>query len=374
MKIAVIGTRGIPATFGGVEKHCEELYSQLAEMGNEVVIYCRKGYVTDSISEYKGIKLVTLKTINSKSWDATFHTFWALCHAIISDVDLIHFHAQGPCIFSWMPKIFSPNKKMVFTCHGIDWQRNKWNFFAGSVIKLGEFFSARFFHCHIGVSYALEKYYKNKYNLNMITIYNGTAINDYTSLNMMREKYGLSKGEYFLFVGRLVPEKAPHRLIKAFKEIDTAKKLVIAGGSSMTNDYEEYLKNLAKDDSRIIFTSYVYGEDLQELYSNAFAYISASELEGLPLTLLEAMSYKLPCLVSNIAPHIEVISENNRYGYLFNLDNPDDLKFKLLELLTKNENDLNDIRNNAFDIIQRKYNWKNAAYKVQKAYNLAMLS
>jgi glycosyltransferase involved in cell wall biosynthesis len=374
MKIAVIGTRGIPATFGGIEKHCEELYSQLAEIGNEVVIYCRKGYVSDLMFEYKGIKLVPLNTINSKSWDATFHTFWALCHAIVSDADLIHFHAQGPCIFSWMPKIFAPNKKMVFTCHGIDWQRNKWNFLASSVIKLGEIFSARFFHCHIGVSSTLEKYYKNQYNLNMITIYNGTAINDYISLNTMKKKYGLSKGEYFLFVGRLVPEKAPHRLIKAFKEIDTAKNLVIAGGSSMTNDYEEYLKNLAKDDSRIIFTSYVYGEDLQELYSNAFAYISASELEGLPLTLLEAMSYKLPCLVSNIAPHVEVIGENNRYGYLFDLDNPDDLRFKLIDLLTKNENDLNDIRNNAFDIIQRKYNWKNAAYKVQKAYNLAILS
>jgi len=342
-------------------------------MGNKVTIYSRKGYCDETISEYNGIKIVPLRTINTKHLEASFHTFWALLHAVFSDADIIHFHAQGPCIFTWIPKLLAPNKKLVFTCHGLDWQRNKWNKAAQAVIKFGELMSARLFDLQVMVSKTLEDYYRKTYGINPVTIYNGTAIHEKFPANIIQEKYGLNSGDYLLFIGRLVPEKAPHRLIKAFKNVKTDKKLVIAGGSSATDEYENYLKYLAQDDDRIIFTSYIYGDELREMYSNAYMYVSASELEGLPLTLLEAMSYDLPCLVSNIPPHLEVLGTKNEYGLIFDLEREFDLEEKLTFALNLPKRKLIQLGENAKELIKTKYSWKIAAKKLEQLYAMSVL-
>ncbi|EKE02904.1 MAG: Glycosyl transferase, group 1 [uncultured bacterium] len=369
MKIAVVGSRGVPATFGGIEKHCEEIYSRLVKIGHAVTIYARKGYIDESIKEYKGIEIKPLWTFKSKHLEATFHTFWALLHAVFSDADIIHFHAQGPCLFAWLPKLLAPDKKLIFTCHGIDWQRNKWNPLASGIIRLGEIFSATLFDTQITVSQALEMYYRNKYNINSITIINGVTITHTKEPEEIKEKFGLEEKEYLLFVGRLVPEKAPHKLIEAFRQIHTDKKLVIVGDSASTDDYVAHLKNLAKGDDRIIFTSYLYGEALREIYSNAYLYVSTSELEGLPLTLLEAMSYGIPTLSSPIAPHVEVIGNNEDFGYLFKSEKLSDIKEKLEQLL--NQPALNLIRMGlkGQDRIRIQHNWDTIAKKLEIAYN-----
>ncbi|OGI23061.1 MAG: hypothetical protein A2255_02915, partial [Candidatus Melainabacteria bacterium RIFOXYA2_FULL_32_9] len=363
MKIAVVGSRGVPATFGGIEKHCEEIYSRLVQMGHFVTIYARKGYIDNRINEYKGIKIKPLWTFKSKHLEATFHTFWALLHAVFSDADIIHFHAQGPCLFAWIPKLLSPNKKLIFTCHGIDWQRNKWNFLASNIIRLGEIFSATFFDTQITVSKSLEEYYRNKYSINPITIINGVTISSIKELELIKEKFGLNEKDYLLFVGRLVPEKAPHKLIEAYKQTKTEKKLVLVGGSASTDSYVAHLKDLAKDDKRIIFTSYLYGDELKEIYSNAYLYVSTSELEGLPLTLLEAMSYGIPVLSSPIPPHIEVIGKNEEYGYLFNSEKVSDIKEKLEFILSQPQLDLIKKGLKGQERIRTQHNWESITKK-----------
>ncbi|OGI26036.1 MAG: hypothetical protein A2287_00245 [Candidatus Melainabacteria bacterium RIFOXYA12_FULL_32_12] len=369
MKIAVVGSRGVPATFGGIEKHCEEIYSRLVQMGHFVTIYARKGYIDNRINEYKGIKIKPLWTFKSKHLEATFHTFWALLHAVFSDADIIHFHAQGPCLFAWIPKLLSPNKKLIFTCHGIDWQRNKWNFLASNIIRLGEIFSATFFDTQITVSKSLEEYYRNKYSINPITIINGVTISSIKELELIKEKFGLNEKDYLLFVGRLVPEKAPHKLIEAYKQTKTEKKLVLVGGSASTDSYVAHLKDLAKDDKRIIFTSYLYGDELKEIYSNAYLYVSTSELEGLPLTLLEAMSYGIPVLSSPIPPHIEVIGKNEEYGYLFNSEKVSDIKEKLEFILSQPQLDLIKKGLKGQERIRTQHNWESITKKLEIVYN-----
>jgi len=366
VKIAVIGVRGLPATYGGIEKHCEELYTRLVQKGHEVTIYARKYYT--SYKEYNGVKIKSLFILNIKGFETFIYSLIATLYATFSDADIIHYHAQGPAIFSWIPRLLAPKKKIIFTCHGIDWQRDKWNFIGRHTIKLGEQASARFPHFKIGVSQSLVDYYKNKYNIQMYKIYNGIKIPQILPLIKGSEKFGLEKNSYFLFVGRLVPEKAPDILIRAFKNLKTDKKLVIVGDSAGTDDYVSELKNLAKDDSRIIFTSYLYGDELNELYSNALAYVSASKLEGLPITVLEAMSYSRPLVLSDISPHIETVSYDNRSGLIFKTNDIDDCRNKLELLLSMSEEEVNLMGIASQNIVKEHFVWENIVDQTERIY------
>lgn len=368
IKIAVIGTRGLPATYGGVEKACEELYSKFTENNYQVVLYARNYYTTKGKKEYRGIKLKTIPIINIKGLETFFHSFISTIMATFSDATVIHFHAQGPALFSFIPRLIAPNKLVVFTCHGIDWQRDKWSGIAKFVIKLGEKASALFPHVKIGVSQYLTDYYSQKYGIKMHTIPNGINISAPVEIKHINSNFGLNKKDYFLFVGRLVPEKAIDDLIKAFKLTKTDKKLVIAGGSAGTDDYVKELKNLAKDDKRIIFTSFVYGETLAELYSNAIAYVSASKLEGLPLTLLEAMSYKLPVILSNIEPHTEPLAYEPKAGMTFPVSNIEACKNAIETFLALEPDEQSAMGLDAKTTVIEHYNWQNAYLTTLSAY------
>lgn len=370
MKIAVIGIRGVPASYGGVEKHCEEIYSRLSEKGHTITIYGRKNYLKDQQKIYKGIKIKNLWTFKAKGLEASFHTLMACVFELFNDSDIVHFHAQGPCLFAWIIKMFNPKKQLVFTCHGIDWHRNKWNKLSQLLIKLGEKASGTIFDSQIVVSESLAEYYRDNYeNCNPVVITNGSNSPVVNNLNEIFEKYNLEKNEYIIFVGRLVPEKAPHKIIEAFLKTETDKKLVIVGDSAGTDEYVNFLKDIAQKDNRIIFTSYLYGNDLAEIYSNAYLYISTSELEGLPLTLLEAMSYGVPVLVSPISPHKEIIEEEE-YGYLFNSNSFDDIKDKLQNILSMDENQLKEMGQKGLKQINKNHNWDAITKKLEMIYNL----
>lgn len=370
MKISVIGIRGVPASYGGVEKHCEEIYSRLSEKGHTITIYGRKNYLQKEQKNYKGIKIKNLWTFKQKGLEASFHTLNACFHELFNDSDIVHFHAQGPCLFAWIIKLFNPKKQLVFTCHGIDWHRNKWNKLAQLLIKFGEKTSGTIFDSQIVVSESLAEYYRDNYeNCNPVVITNGSNLPAENNSSNILKKYNLVKNEFMIFVGRLVPEKAPHKIIEAFLETKTEKKLVIVGDSAGTDEYVCFLKDIAKDDERIIFTSYLYGEDLAEIYSNAYLYVSTSELEGLPLTLLEAMSYGLPVLVSTIAPHVEII-EDEEYGYLFNSNSLDDIKVKLQSVLSLDDNQLKEIGQKGLKKINKNHNWDVITKKLEMIYNL----
>lgn len=317
MKIAMVGLKGIPATWGGIERHVEEISLRLVKQGHEVTVYCRPYYTTTEKAYYKGIRLKKLPTISSKNLDAITHTFISTVHSMAQSYDIVHYHAIGPATLSMLPRL--AGKKTVVTVHGLDWQREKWGTKAKLFLKLGERASMVFPDHTIAVSRYLQSYLEDKYHRPVSYIPNAIVDPVLRAPERIKE-FGLGERDYILFVARLVPEKGCHFLLEAYKRLNPPQRLVIAGGSSHSEDYVRQLEEQASD--RIIFTGYVYGETLQELYSNAYCYVHPSTIEGMPFTLLEAMSYGNCVIASDIPPNAEVVQGN---GLLFRSQDVDDL-------------------------------------------------
>jgi len=364
MKVAMIGQKGIPSRAGGVEVHVEEISKRLVKLGCKVEVYCRKEYceVIPADNIYQGISIKHAFHIRSKHLDAITHTFFSTIKALFSGCDLFHYHALGPSTLSFIPRLFG--RKVVCTVHGLDWQRSKWSRAAAAFLKFGEYASARFSHKVIHVSENLAQYYKNKYHIEPVYIPNGVNKPETAEANIIRHKYGLTKNGYLLFLARLVPEKGAHYLIKAFKQLNTDKKLVIAGGSGYCGKYEKELLELAEGNKNIIFTGFVSGRELAELYSNAYVYILPSDVEGLPISLLEAMSFGCCCLTSSIPENAQVIGNK---GYIFEKSNVDDLAVKLDHLLC-NPEEVAKAGRNAVSYVLNKYNWDDASLKTYCIY------
>ena len=362
MKIGVIGQKGIPSRAGGVEIHVEEIASRLADNGNDVTVYCRKSYCEEIKETHKGINLVYIPSLNTKHLDAITYTFLASIDAVRKNYDIVHYHALGPSLLSFIPKLFG--KKVVCTVHGLDWKREKWGKIAKKALKLGELATAKFPHKTISVSESINRYYNDTYKNDTIYIPNGVDDKKFVEAKEIIEKYSLNTGDYILFLARLVPEKGAHYLIDAFNQIDTDKKLVIAGGSSHTDEYVNTLKEKTKNNPNIIMTGFVKGRILDELFSNAYMYVLPSEIEGLPISLLEAMSYGQCCLVSDIEENIDVIKE---FGYSFKNKDVSSLKNMLQDLLNNPEK-VELVRNTVKDYVQGEYNWDIVANKTEQAY------
>lgn len=360
----MIGQKGIPSRAGGIEIHVEEIAKRLVYLGYEVEAYCRKGYCDWNFesSKFLGIDIKYTPYINSKHLDAITHTFTATIRALMSKCEIIHYHALGPSTLAFIPRIFG--RKVVCTVHGLDWQRGKWGRLAVAFLKFGEFATARFAHKTINVSKNLTEYYKDKYNLETQYIPNGIERPDFYSPVLINEKFNLEANDYILFLARLVPEKGAHYLIDAYKGIDTTKKLVIAGGASHSTDYEIELRHLSEDNKNIIFTGFVRDRELAELYSNAYFYVLPSDIEGLPISLLEAMSYGNCCLVSDIPENLSVIST---MGYSFQKSNVEDLREKMNILINDSEK-VKMVKKYAADYIIRKYNWDQITVKTSNVY------
>lgn len=358
MKIAMIGHKRIPSREGGVEIVVEELSTRLVEKGHKVEVYNRKGRnVQDEnadkenrkLKEYKGIKLITIPTINKKGIDALLYSFFATIKALFGRYDVIHYHAEGPCAMLWIPHMF--RIKTVATIHGLDWQRSKWGGLATKYIKFGEKIAAKYADEIIVLSKNVQKYFKDTYNRETNFIPNGVNKPEIKEANIIKQKWGLEKDNYILFLARIVPEKGLHYLIEAYKQINTDKKLVIVGGASHTNDYLEKIKDMVKDDDRIIMTGFVQGLELEELFSNCYLYCLPSDVEGMPISLLEAMSYDCNCLVSNIEENTQV---TGKYATIFEKGNAIDLKEKIENILNKDEKiDKEKVSN----YVVEKYNW-----------------
>lgn len=381
MKVAMIGQKGLPATFGGVERHCEELGSRLVSMGCDITVFCRPYYSSKKIAElnlealrprrflYKGMTLELLPSIPTKHLDAASHSILCSLFAAFRDYDLIHYHALGPTLFSPIVQFF--NKRTVSTIHGLDWQRAKWGAFAKKVLRLGEKIASGRPDALIVVSRTLQNYFRHKYKKNAHYIPNGIIRPRPLPAREISVRWKLEKDSYILFVGRLVPEKGCHHLISAFRKIDTDKALIIAGGASHSDQYVNHLHKQAEGDGRILFTGYVYGNILHELYSNACLYVHPSEIEGLPLTLLEALSYGACALASDIPENAEIVSPEGReeYGFLFQSRNPESLRLKLEELLAhpmvvKERGAL------AGEQVSKTYNWDRIAEETLNIYRM----
>ena len=309
MRIAMIGQRGIPATFGGVEHHVEELGSRLAERGHQVTVYSRTNYASERHTSYRGMRPRYLPTISSKHLDAIAHSTLSTVDAMLARADILHYHAVGPGLPAVLPRYLS-RAKVVLTVHGLDADRAKWGRSAQRVLRTAQWMSARVPDATIVVSRDLADHYRRRYDRSTWYVPNGVAEPTHRPADAIRRRFGLHGRDYVLFVGRLVPEKAPDLLLRSFSAIEGSTKLVLAGGSSFTDDYVRGLRSQAASDPRVILAGYVYGDVLEELYSNAAVFVLPSHLEGLPLTLLEAASYGVPTIASDIPPHVEIVGSD----------------------------------------------------------------
>ena len=370
MKIAMIGHKRVPSREGGVEIVVEELSTRLVKKGNQVDIYNRKGKnVQDKnadlenkkIKEYKGAKIITVPTINQKGLDALVYSFLASIKASFTNYDILHYHAEGSCAMLWIPHLLK--KKIVVTIHGLDWQRSKWGGFASKYIKFGEKLAVKYADEIIVLSEGVQKYFKDKYNRNTVFIPNGVNKPVIREPKIIKEKYGLDKDNYILFLARIVPEKGLDYLIDAYNNIQTDKKLVIAGGASHTNDYLEKIKERARQNKNIIMTGFVQGEELDELYSNCYIYCLPSDVEGMPISLLEAMSYGKNCLISNIEENVQV---SGKYATTFEKSNSLDLQEKLISMLDGKNIEEEKILEK---YVLEKYNWNKIVEQTMKLYN-----
>jgi Glycosyltransferase len=369
LNIAQVGHKRIPSREGGIEIVVEELATRMVEQGHKVTCYNRRGhhvggkeYDTGKLNEYQGIRLKSVFTINRKGLAAVTASVVAAFYSAFGNYDVVHFHAEGPCAMLWLPKLFG--KKCIATIHGLDHQRAKWGKFASTYIMIGEKCAVKYADEIIVLSKGVQNYFQKTYGRETRFIPNGVNTPQIRTADIIKRKYNLEKDNYILFLGRLVPEKGIQYLIRAFHKIQTDKKLVIAGGSSDTSRFMEKLKKLAGEDARIIFTNFVQGKELDELYSNAYVYVLPSDLEGMPLSLLEAMSYGNCCLVSDINECTSVVENKSM---VFKKSNIDDLRRKL-QLLCNNESLVRKYKMEAADYICKKYNWDDIVSQTLELY------
>lgn len=370
LSIAMFGQKRIPSREGGVEIVVEELCTRMVSQGHNVTCYNRGGhhvsgseYDSKRLKEYKGIKLKTVPTIEKKGLAAVSSSFFAALCCAFGRYDVVHIHAEGPAFFAWLPKLFG--KKVIVTIHGLDWQREKWKSgFGSKFIHQGEKNAVKYADEIIVLSKGVQDYFEKIYGRKTVFISNGVSDHIERKPQIIKNKFGLDKDEYILFLGRLVPEKGIKYLIEAFKQVDTEKKLVIAGGSSDTSEFEYEMKEIAKEDKRILFTGFVQGQELEELYSNAYVYALPSDLEGMPLSLLEAMSYGNCCLVSDIPECAEVVEDK---ALIFKKADVKDLQSKLQDACDHSEK-VDAHKKQAADFICSKYNWDEIVQATLKLY------
>ncbi len=367
LRVAMFGQKRLSRE-GGIEIVVKELCTRMARDGCQVTCYNRSGHHVsgaeyDEKIEYEGIRQRSVLTIEKKGLAAVSSSAFAALYSALGKYDVIHIHAEGPAFFAWLPKMFG--KRVVVTVHGIDWQREKWKSgFGSKFIRQGEKNAVKYADEIIVLSKGVQDYFKKVYGRETNFIPNGVNRPKLRAAEQISEKFGLSKDSYILFLGRLVPEKGIRYLIEAFKQVKTDKKLVIAGGSSDTDSFERELKDLAKNDERIIFTGFVQGSLLDELYSNAYIYTLPSDLEGMPLSLLEAMSYGNCCLVSDIPECTEVVEDK---ALIFKKSDVSDLWEKLQDACNHPENVM-ELKKEAADFICKKYDWDDVVEKTRELY------
>lgn len=363
MKIAFIGQKGILQSerSGGVEKRVFEVGKRLVKSGHSVTVFARAKHMEGQPNFVEGMKIEYVPTVYRKNFEAIIHVFLATIKSLFEDFDIYHYHGVGPATLSFIPRLFKPNSRVVVTFHARDQFHQKWNLFGRYYLAFGEWCATRFPHYFITVSHTLQVFCRETYNKNGVYIPNGANIEHNIHSDFIN-KIGLRNKNYILTVGRLVQFKGIHYLIEAFKGIETDKDLVIVGDGE--TDYVRKLQKMAGDDIRIRFLGFQQGEELKQIFANAFCLVQPSDSEGLPLTVLEAMSYGTAVLVSDIEENVEAI---HRTGFTFKKGDVLDLRKTLIEMMN-NPAKVVDEGDEAQAIIATKFNWDRVAERVEEVY------
>lgn len=371
MKIAMIGHKRIPTRSGGVEVVVEELSTRMAALGHKVDVYNRHSG-EEKICEYKGVKVIEIPTFNIPALHAMLYSLLATIRCIFTRYDVVHYHAEGPCAMLPLAKLFG--KKTVATIHGLDWQRSKWGGFATKYLMFGEKMAAKHADKVIVLSENVKKYFKDKYNCDAVLIPNGIDCVNPIAPDIIKSEYNLKGGDYILFLARITPEKGLDYLIDAYKKLNTDKKLVIAGATKPETEYIASVKEKAKDCPNIIFTGFVSGQKLAELFSNCYVYVLPSDIEGMPISLLEAVGYDAKVIMSDIPENVDCL---DGYGNSFEHSNSNSL-YSILKFCIEHENlrecDFKEsetpskARQKREELI-KKYDWDNITNQTLKLYN-----
>ncbi|MFA5270771.1 MAG: glycosyltransferase family 4 protein [Candidatus Omnitrophota bacterium] len=363
MKVFVLGIRGFPGVQGGIEKHCEELYPRLVKLGCEVVVCTRLPYIKSyqRIKQWQGVSYKHIWAPKKKNFEAIVHTFLGIIIARVNSIKILHIHAVGPAILIPLARLLG--MKVIFTHHGSDYQRNKWSKFAKVALRLGEFLGLKFADRVIAISRTNKKFLEEKYGRKDIAyIPNGVTLPQIEPGDEILKKYRLEPNRYVFTACRFVPEKGLHDLVEAYKRINNPElKLVIAGDADHETKYSRKLKKDAQD-AGVVLTGFLSGKPLSELFSNAGLFVLPSYHEGMPIVLLEALSYGLPLLVSDIPPNREISLPEFRY---FKAGDINDLSRKIQELIKKG---VSQAEKEAYrEILDKDYNWDRIA---EATYNL----
>jgi glycosyltransferase involved in cell wall biosynthesis len=326
VRVAMVGQKGIPATHGGVERHVQELAVRLVASGHRVVVYNRSSYVDHDVHDCRGVRVVTLPSLATKHLDTITHVALCTAHALRHDADIVHYHAVGPALLSWVPRLQGTG--VVVTIHGQDWRRPKWGRAAATALRAGEWMAMHAPDRTIVVSESLSQKLSRDYGRDADFIPNGITLDAEEDPSILGE-LGLEPGKYVFFASRLVPEKGAHYLVEAHRRIGTELPLVIAGDSSFSSDYVRTLHAGSTGDG-VVFPGYVYGPRLAALFKNAALFVLPSDIEGLPIVLLEALGYGTPVLASDIPPNREVLGD---LGRTFRAGDVDDLAQQLVACL-----------------------------------------
>ena len=361
MKIVVTGTRGIPNVMGGVETHCEELFPRIVRRGLDVTVIRRSNYVRDNLTEWNGVKLVDIDCPKKKSFEAIIHTFRAINEAKRLGADVLHIHAIGPALLVPYAKMLG--MRVVFTHHGPDYDRDKWGTAAKTILKLGERMGCMFADDVIVISDVIRNLIKEKYGRtrNVHLIYNGVSQPEICDYPEYFSELGIEKGKYILGMCRFVPEKNLHHLVEALAKIrredpSSDIRLVLAGDTDFEDDYSRRLKAMARENG-VVLTGFIKGRRLHSLLTHCLCYCLPSSHEGLPIAMLEAMSYGVKVIVSNIPANKEVGLPDSDY---FPVGNVEALAEKLREVMAKPIEHVN------YDM--RKYDWEKIADQVVEIY------
>ena len=367
LKIAMFGHKRIPSREGGVEIVVEELAVRMAGMGHDVTVYNRMGHHVGGREfdipqkgRYKGVRIVPVWTVDKKGLAAVTGSLSAACLAIPGRADVVHIHAEGPALMSGLLKVFG--RHVVVTVHGLDWAREKWKGFAKLYIKAGEKAAVRWADQIIVLSDSAAGYFRETYGRDTVLIPNGVTMPEAREADEITRRWGLEKDSYVLFLGRIVPEKGLRCLLEAWKGIRTDRKLVIAGGGSDTGSFVSELKKMAGD--TVIFTGFQQGRVLEELYSNCYLYVLPSDLEGMPLSLLEALSYGNGVLISDIE---ECRTVAGRHGVTFRRGDAADLRHTLQGLLD-DPGQVAALKEGAAEDICGQYSWDDVVRRTLEVY------